>query len=383
MDVLALFKAAKNKGASDLHLIVASPPLVRLKGSLEPLNGRTPLSSSDMEEAFAQLTTPEEQETFDKHMELDFSYAISGLGYFRCNAAMQKGVISLAVRLLSPRVPTLDELGLPDVCKDLAMRKRGLVIVTGPTGSGKSTTMAAMIQHLNLNESRHIITVEDPVEYVFQNINCAITQRQLGSDTHSFSEALRHVLRQDPDVIMVGEMRDLETAAAVLMIAETGHLVLSTGHAPSAPQAMERIIDLFPPHERSLAQTRLASLLVAALCQTLVLKADGSGRVAAVEIMMGTTAVRNLLREGKIYQLPNAIRTGAESGMISMDEALKQLYFDRIITAEEAFAHCMDHEELAKLIGSAQGKSKGKKAIVMQDIAPEAEIVAEPPIKAS
>jgi len=233
MDALVLLKAAKTKGASDLHLVVDSPPLIRLKGSLEPLNGRIPLSTSDINEAFVQLTTPEERDFFEKQMELDFSYSISGVGYFRCNAAMQRGVISLAVRLLPPKVPTLDELGLPQVCKDLAMRKRGLVIVTGPTGSGKSTTLAAMIQHLNLTDSRHIITIEDPVEYVFQNVYCAITQRQLGSDTHSFSQALRHVLRQDPDVIMVGEMRDLETAAAVLTIAETGHLVLSTGHAPA------------------------------------------------------------------------------------------------------------------------------------------------------
>ena len=358
MDVLSLLKAAKGKDASDLHLVVASPPLIRSKGSLEMLNGSAPLSPSEIEEAFVQLTTPEERDLFHQQMELDFSYALSGVGYFRCNAAMQRGVISLAVRLLPPRVPTLDELGLPEICKDLAMRKRGLVIVTGPTGSGKSTTLAAMIQYLNVNESRHVVTIEDPVEYVFHNINCAITQRQLGSDTHSFSQALRHVLRQDPDVIMVGEMRDLETAAAVLTVAETGHLVLSTGHAPSAPQAMERIIDLFPLHERALVQARLASLLIATLCQTLVVRADGSGRVAAVEIMLGSPAVKNLLRDGKIYQLPNAIRTGHGAGMISMDEALAELYLKKTISAETAFAYSNDREELSKLIGKAQVKAK-------------------------
>ncbi len=289
------------------------------------------------------------------------------MGYFRCNAAMQKAFISLAIRLLAPIVPTLDELGLPDICKTLALRKRGLVIITGPTGSGKSTTLAAMIQHLNLNDHRHIITVEDPIEYVFKNVNCAITQRELGKDTVSFAEALRHVLRQDPDVIMVGEIRDLDTAAAVLTIAETGHLVLSTGHAPSAPQAMERIIDLFPLHERSLAQTRLASLLVAALCQTLVVRADGTGRVAAVEIMMGNTAVSNLLRDGKIYQLPNVIRTGREAGMISMDEALKELYFKRLITADAAFAHCNDRDELAKLLGTTPVKTRRKQVAVVSE----------------
>jgi twitching motility protein PilT len=357
MDIPALLRAAKTKGASDLHLVVASPALIRLNGTLESLNGRIPLNPSEIDEAFKQLTTPEERAIFEKQKELDFSYSISGIGYFRCNAAMQRGVISLAVRLLPPKVPTLDELGLPEICKDLAMRKRGLVIVTGPTGSGKSTTLAAMIQHLNLNDHRHIITIEDPVEYVFKNVNCAITQRQLGSDTHSFGQALRHVLRQDPDVIMVGEMRDMETAAAVLAVAETGHLVLSTGHAPSAPQAMERIIDLFPLHERSLAQTRLASLLIAALCQTLVIKADGSGRVAAMEIMMGTTAVKNLIRDGKIYQLPNAIRTSHDSGMLSMDESLVELYFKKAITADTAFDHCTDREEMAKLIGRAQSET--------------------------
>jgi twitching motility protein PilT len=360
MDIVALLKSAKEKGASDLHLVVASPPLIRLKGSLEALNGKTPLSPSEIAEAFAQITSPEDRDIFEKQMELDFSYSLGGVGYFRCNAAMQRGVISLAVRLLPPKVPTLEELELPDICKELAMRKRGLVIVTGPTGSGKSTTLAAMIQYMNVHDSRHIVTIEDPVEYVFHNVNCAITQRQLGSDTHSFGLALRHVLRQDPDVIMVGEMRDLETAAAVLTVAETGHLVLSTGHAPSAPQSMERIIDLFPLHERSLVQSRLASLLIAALCQTLVVKADGSGRVAAVEIMMGTPAVRNLLRDGKIYQLPNAIRTGRESGMISMDEALAELYFSHQITAETAFAHCNDREELAKIIGKLHSDSKSQ-----------------------
>jgi twitching motility protein PilT len=338
--------------------VVASPPLIRLNGSLESLNGRRPLSPSEIEEAFTQLTTPEERGVFEKQLELDFSYSIKGVGYFRCNAAMQKGVVSLAVRLLPPRVPTLDELGLPEICKELALRKRGLVIVTGPTGSGKSTTLAAMIQYLNQNDSRHIVTIEDPVEYAFHNEKCAIDQRQLGRDTHSFAEALRHVLRQDPDVIMVGEMRDLDTAAAVLNIAETGHLVLSTGHAPSAPQAMERIIDLFPLHERTLVQARLASLLIATLCQTLVVKADGSGRVVAVEIMMGTAGVKNLLRDGKIYQLPNAIRMSRDSGMVSMDEALAQLYFKRAITAEAAFEHCYDREELLKIIGRAQTKTR-------------------------
>ena len=231
------------------------------------------------------------------------------------------------------------------------MKPRGLVIVSGPTGSGKTTTLAAMIQHLNLNKSLHVVTIEDPIEYVHPSIKCAITQRQLGSDTLSFPQALKHILRQDPDVILVGEMRDLETAAAVLNVAETGHLVLSTGHAPSAPQAMERIIDLFPPHERPLTQSRLASLLSGVLCQVLVPRADGSGRVAAVEVMLANPAVRNRIREGKTYQLSNVIRTHRDIGMISMDEALVDLYLRKVINGKSLLDFCNDRAEVEKLIG--------------------------------
>ncbi len=351
MDIIALLHTAKSKGASDLHMIVASPPLLRVNGSLESVNGTGPLTASDISESFLQITSPEERETFHKELELDFGYMISGVGHFRCNAAMQRGAISLAVRLLPPTIPTVDELELPKICKQLIMKQRGLVIVTGPTGSGKTTTLAAMIHHLNINDSRHILTIEDPIEYVHPTINCAITQRELGSDTLSFAQALKHVLRQDPDVILVGEMRDMETAAAVLNVAETGHLILSTGHAPSAPQAMERIIDLFPLYERTLAQSRLASLLIGVLCQTLVPRADGSGRVAAVEIMLANSAVKNLLREGKTYQLPNAIRTHRDIGMISLDEALVDLYLRQIITGETMMKFCNDRQEVEKLIG--------------------------------
>ena len=356
MDIIALLHTAKSRGASDLHMIVASPPLFRVNGALESINGAVPLTASDINEAFLQVTSPEERENFHKQLELDFGYVLSGVGHFRCNAAMQRGAISLAVRLLPPTVPTIDELELPKICKQLIMRPRGLVIVTGPTGSGKTTTLAAMIHHLNLNDNRHILTIEDPIEYVYPTINCAITQRELGSDTLSFAQALKHVLRQDPDVILVGEMRDLETAAAVLNVAETGHLILSTGHAPSAPQAMERIIDLFPLHERNLAQTRLASLLIAVLCQTLVPRADGSGRIAAVEIMLANSAVKNLLREGKIHQLPNAIRTHRDIGMISLDEALVDLYLKQIITGETLMSFCNDRQEVEKLIGRLEVK---------------------------
>jgi len=351
MDVFLLLQTAKLKNASDLHLVVASPPLLRVNGSLESVNGTSPLTPSEVSQAFLQITTPEERESFTRQLELDFGYTLPDGTRIRCNAAQQRGAISLAMRLLPPKIPSLDELELPQICKELVLKPRGLVIITGPTGSGKTTTQAAMIQHLNANRSCHVVTIEDPIEYIYPSLNCAITQRQLGTDTLSFSQALKHVLRQDPDVILVGEMRDLETAAAVLSIAETGHMILSTGHAPSTYQAIERIIDLFPPHERFLAQTRLASLLVGVLCQALVPRIDRPGRVPAVEIMLANAPVRNLIREGKIYQLPNVIRTHREIGMISLDEALVDLYLRQVISGETLLNICNDRQEVEKLIG--------------------------------
>jgi len=352
MDIFSLLRTGNSRRASDLHLVVGSPATFRIDGSLEAVNGTAPLTSEDVNEAFLQLTTPEEREHFHRQLELDFGYTLPDVGRLRCNAAQQRGAISLAVRLLPPKIPTLDELELPEIFKQLAVRPRGLVVVTGPTGSGKSTTLAAMIQHLNLNEARHVVTIEDPIEYVYASNKCAITQRQLGSDTLSFANALKHILRQDPDVILVGEMRDPDTADAVLTVAETGHFILTTGHAPSATQAMERVIDLFPPHQRHLAQTRLASLLVAAVCQCLVPRANGSGRIAAVEIMLGNPPVKALIREGKLYQLPNVIRTHRDIGMISLDEALVSLYLQGIINGESVLDFCNDKKEVEKLIGN-------------------------------
>jgi len=354
MDIFSLLRTANLRRASDLHLVADSPAIFRIDGSLEPANGVAQLSAEDINEAFLQITTPEEREHFHRHLELDFGYTLPDVGRLRCNAAQQRGAISLAVRLLPPKIPTIDELELPQICKELALKPRGLVVVTGPTGSGKSTTLAAMIQYLNTHESRHVVTIEDPIEYVYPTIKCAVTQRQLGSDTLSFANALKHILRQDPDVILVGEMRDPETADAVLTVAETGHFILTTGHAPSATQAMERIIDLFPPHQRHLAQTRLASLLIAALCQVLVPRADGAGRIAAVEIMLGNPAVKSLIREGKLYQLPNVIRTHREIGMISLDEALVSLYLKGIIKGETVLDFCNDRSEVEKLIGKVR-----------------------------
>jgi len=349
MDIFSLLDLAKVKSASDLHIVAYSPPMLRINGSLEPAVDMAPLTPDDIRQVFLQLTTPEQSEEFYRSLELDFGYTLADGSRLRCNAAQQRGTISLVIRLLPSTIPTIDELGLPQVCKELVLKPRGLVVISGPTGSGKSTTLAAMISYLNNTKSRHVVTIEDPIEYVYSSAKCAITQRELGSDTHSFAEALRHVLRQDPDVILVGEMRDLETAATVLTIAETGHLILTTGHAPSATQAIERIVDLFPPHERHLAQTRLASLLLGVLCQALVPKADGSGRIAAIEIMLANPAVKNLIREGKIYQLPNVIRTHAQLGMELLDQVLVELYRQGLISSESLFAFCNDRDEVEKL----------------------------------
>jgi len=354
MDIFSLLNLAKTQGASDVHLVADSPPLFRINGSLEPVADMAQLAPDDIDQALAQITTPEKRADFEKCLELDFGYTLTDVGRIRCNAAKQRGTTSLVIRLLPLVIPTLDELDLPEICKELILKPRGLVMVSGPTGSGKSTTLAAMINHLNNTESRRLVTIEDPIEYLYSNIKCTITQRELGSDTISFAEALRHVSRQDPDAILVGEMRDLETAAAVLTTAETGHLVLTTGHAPSAPQAIERVIDLFPPHERPLAQARLASLILGIIGQTLVPKADGSGRVAAVEVMLGNPPVKNLIREGKIYQLPNVIRTHAQEGMLLLDQALLNLYRNGTISNESLFALCNNPEEVEKLIGAAR-----------------------------
>jgi len=350
-NIIDLLRLAKERNASDLHLVVGSPPMLRINGSLGSLDEMTPLSPEEISEAFVQLTTPEQREEFHQTLELDFGYSLPGVGRLRCNVAQQRGAISFALRLLPPVIPTIDELELPHVCKELALRPRGLVIASGPTGSGKTTTLAAMLSHINANRTCHIVTIEDPIEYTHPNLKSVITQRELGSDTLSFAGALKHVLRQDPDVILVGEMRDLETAAAVLTVAETGHLVLTTGHAPSAAQAMERVIDLFPPHERYLAQARLASLIIGVLCQALVPRVDGSGRIAAVEIMLGNSAVRNLTREGKLYQLHNVIRTSSQEGMETLDQSLASLYLRGIINGENLVKFCQNKDAVEDIVG--------------------------------
>ncbi|MBI2958222.1 MAG: PilT/PilU family type 4a pilus ATPase [Chloroflexi bacterium] len=349
MDIRSLLATAKASQASDLHLVVGTPPMLRVHGSLCPVPGCSELTPEDTLKAFCQIAADGQQAEFEKSMELDFGLSQEGVGRVRCNAAKQQGSISLVMRLLPESIPSIEELGLPKICKDLVARPRGLIVVSGPTGSGKSTTLAAMIQHLNATESRRVVTIEDPIEYLHPSRKCLITQRQLGTDTTSFAEALRRVLRQDPDIILVGEMRDTETAAAVMTIAETGHLVLTTGHAPSAARAVERIIDLFPAHERHLVQSRLATSILGIFCQALVPRTDGKGRVAAVEVMLGNAAVRNLVRDGKIYQIPNVMQTHSREGMILLDQSLVKLHAERLISYEHLLAFCEDREQVQKL----------------------------------
>jgi twitching motility protein PilT len=351
MDIFNLVSDAKAKNASDLHVSENSQPMFRINGQIEWVDSGDPLKSSDIKEFLEKVTTPEERDKFYKEKELDFGYTIDGVTRLRGNAAFHRGNISIALRLIPAVIPTIEELHLPEVCKELILKPRGLIIVSGPTGSGKSTTLAAMIDYLNHLESRRIVTIEDPLEYIFADDKSSIIQRELGNDTNSFSQALRHVLRQDPDVIMVGEMRDAETAESVLILAETGHLVITTGHAPSSSQAVDRVIDLFPIHERNFAQTRMANLLLGIMCQTLVPTKDEESRLPAIELMLANTAVSSLIRDGKIHQLPNVIRTHAQEGMVMLDQSLSDLYTNGLITGKSLLAFCNNRSEIEKIVG--------------------------------
>lgn len=306
-----------------------------------------------MERVFEEATTDAQRISFAEELELDFAYQANGIGRFRVNAYLQGRTISLACRPIQTQLPTIDELGLPEVCKSLVLKPRGLIVVTGPAGCGKSTTLAAMMNYLNNQEKRKVVTIEDPIEFVHQDEKCVFSQRELGEDTRSFANALKHVLRQDPNVILVGEMRDLETMSAALTAAETGHLVLTTLHTPSAAQAIDRFIDIFPPHHQHQVRMQLSTTLEGVLYQMLVPRSDGSGRVAAVEIMLATSAVRNLIRQGKTYQLVNAIQMGSQFGMQTLDQALLALYRNGIISRAEALARSVDVEELKEMLGES------------------------------
>lgn len=358
MDIFKLIASAKYRNASDLHLSANSPPLIRVNGLLEASIDNALLTEEDIEQACHVLLSVNEMDKFRRNLELDFSHAQSDGTRLRCNVAQQRGNISLTIRILSPRISTIEELELPEVYKKFALMDRGLIIVSGPTGSGKTTTQAAMIKHINLNKAKHILTFEDPIEYSHPNIKSRITQRELGGDTLSMAEALKHAMRLDPDVIVVGEMRDPETASAVISLAETGHLVISTSHAPYAQQTVERIIDLFPNEERHLAQMRIASLLSVVLCQTLVPRADGYGRIAAVEIMQVNSAIRNLIREGKITLIANAVRDYRKAGNSTYDEALVNLYSQGLIAIGTVTEYCHDIDEVNSLLTETMIRTK-------------------------
>ena len=343
-----LLKLTVDKSASDLHLRASSPPVLRIDGVLVQQD-LPPIRAEEIEEILASITKPEQRDTFQKDMELDFVYVAPGIARFRVNALWQKGTISLAFRLVPFEVLSIDKLGLPQICKELVLKPRGLILVTGPTGSGKSTTLAAMLDYLNENQSRNIITIEAPIEYLHRNKKSIVIQRDLGHDTKSFAAALVHSLRHDPDVIVLGEMRDLETIASALTAAETGHLVLSTLHTSDAAQTVDRIIDVFPSAQQQQIRLQLSQVLEAVLSQAL-LRRIGGGRVAAFEIMVATPAVRNLIREGKTSQLANAMQLGAKDGMQTLDQALADLARRRIVREEEAISKSSNPEQLSKLL---------------------------------
>lgn len=349
-DLLQLTAA---KYTSDLHLKAGGVPVLRINGELVPQDEMPEMTAEGMKRVFEELTTEEQRNSFADELELDFAYQADGLGRFRINAYLQGGTISLACRPVKTEIPTIEELGLPEVCKSLILKRSGLIIVTGPTGCGKSTTLAAMMNYLNHQERRKVVTIEDPIEFVHQDRKCIFSQRELGRDTRSFANALKHALREDPDVILLGEMRDLETMAITLTAAETGHLVLTTLHSSSASQAIDRFIDVFPPHQQQQVRIQLSITLEGVIYQTLVPSSDGSGRVAALEVMLATSAIRNLIREGKTYQLMNAIQTGSEYGMQTLDQALLDLCRRGLISRQEALARSVNSEELKGMMNQA------------------------------
>lgn len=317
-----LLKSATERRASDIHITVESPIVMRVDGALMRI-GEEKLSQIEIEQFAQSLMNESQTQKFFELGEIDFSYSLAGVGRFRVNAFRQRGSIGMVIRLIPFHVPTPEQLGLPTVCIELANLPKGLVLVTGPTGSGKSTTLASLVDYINHTRASHIVTVEDPIEYMHQHRMSLVNQREIGSDTRSFANALRSVLRQDPDVILVGEMRDLETISTAVTAAETGHLVFSTLHTNDATQAVDRMIDVFPPHQQQQIRVQLSAVLQGVVAQQLLPRADQQGRIAALEILLVTPAVRNLIREGKTHQIPNIIQTNGKLGMQTMEKAIQ------------------------------------------------------------
>jgi twitching motility protein PilT len=355
-----LLKAMIEKGASDLHLTTGSPPQLRVDGHLVPLR-MDPLSPQDTKQACYSILTDAQKHRFEANNELDLSFGVKGLARFRANIFVQRGAVAGAFRTIPYKILTFEELGLPPVIEKLASKPRGLILVTGPTGSGKSTTLASIINKINTENNHHIITIEDPIEYLHPHKNCVVNQREVGADTQSFKTALRYILRQDPDVVLVGEMRDLETIEAALTVSETGHLCLATLHTNSCVQTINRVIDVFPAHQQSQIRTQLSFVLEGVVSQTLIPRASGGGRVIALEVMVPNPAIRNLIREDKIHQIYSQMQIGQDKfGMQTLNQCLADLYSRRVISHEDAMARSSDPDELTNIIANGGGAMRGR-----------------------
>ncbi len=348
VDLDVLLEELVLREGSDLHLRYGVPPIIRVSGRLERME-QPSLEDGDLEEIIYGLMNPVQKNQFLKALEFDMAYEISGVARFRVNCFKQMGHIGAVMRIIPLKIRTIDEWGFPSVFKKIAGLPRGLVLVTGPTGSGKSTTLAAIIEYINQSSKKHIITVEDPIEFLHRDKKSIIEQREIGIDTHSYAEALRRIIRQNPDIILVGEMRDLETMAQTITAAETGHLVFSTLHTIDAVQTVDRIIDVFPPAQQQQIRLQLSTTLQAVITETLVRKKDGAGRAAAFEIMVCTPAIRSAIREAKTPQIYTSIQTGSKIGMIQMDQYLKNLFHQGVVEYEEALAHCNNPDDFEKL----------------------------------
>lgn len=344
-----LLKVVVENGASDLHLAAAAPPMLRIDGKLVPVK-HPPLTPLETKDLCYSILTDAQKHRLEENWELDFSFGIEELGRFRGNIYTQRGAISGAFRLLPVKIRNLQELGLPSIASQLLRKPRGLILVTGPTGSGKTTTLAAMVDQINDERHEHIVTIEDPIEYIFFHKNCIVNQREVGSDTKSFNNALRSVLREDPDVILIGEMRDLETIKVALILSETGHLTLATLHTNTAVQTINRVIDVFPPHEQSQIRAQLSFVLEGIFCQTLIPKIGG-GRVLGVEVLVPNPAIRNLIREDKVHQIYSQQQIGQEKWqMQTLNQSLVDLYLRNLITYEDAMAKTQEPDELKRIL---------------------------------
>ena len=346
LDIEKVLRQTKDNEASDLHLTVGVPPIMRVNGELTTLD-YPKLMPNDTEEILKRLISPYAREQFEKHGECDFSISVPNCGRYRVNAFRQRGSIAMAMRMVKTEIPSAEKLGIPNTVMDLYRLKRGLVLVTGPTGSGKSTTLAALIDKINRNKNVHIITLEDPIEFLHHHEMSVVNQREIGMDSMDFAHALRAALREDPDVILVGEMRDLETISVAITAAETGHLVFSTLHTNSAANTIDRIIDVFPPHQQQQVRIQLANVLSAVISQQLIPASRGRDRAAAFEVLLVNNAARNLIRECKTHQIPNVIQTNRRAGMITMDDAITQLYYAGRISRESALLFAQEPENMS------------------------------------